>query len=73
MTSATAKPLVVEIVETLKEHGLPRDAYQLGREFDPEALERLLESGGSEIEVRLEVQAIPLLVTPAGTRVCRDE
>lgn len=73
MTSATAEPLVMEIVETLEEHGLPRDAYQLGREFDPEALERLLESGGSEVEVRLEVQGIPLFVTPAGTQVCRDE
>ncbi|AHF99627.1 hypothetical protein HALLA_13350 [Halostagnicola larsenii XH-48] len=73
MTCATADPLVIEIVDTLEEHGLPRDAYQLGREFDPEALERFLESCSEGVEVRLEVRGIPLLVTPAGTRVYRDE
>ncbi|SFS54012.1 hypothetical protein [Halostagnicola kamekurae] len=73
MTSAAAEPLVMEIVDTLEEHGLARDAYQLGTEFDPEALERLLESASSEVAVRLEVQGIPLLVTPTETRVVGDE
>lgn len=73
MTSAAAEPLVMEIVDTLEEYGLARDDYQLGAEFDPEALERLLESASGEVEVRLEVEGIPLVVTPAGIRVVGDE
>ncbi|GAB7020479.1 HalOD1 output domain-containing protein [Halostagnicola bangensis] len=71
--STTTDNLVVDIVRTLEEHGLPRDEYQLGTEFDPEALERLVQSGDQSIEVRLEVQGIPLIVTPDGIRVRRDE
>ncbi|MDJ1431975.1 hypothetical protein [Halostagnicola sp. A-GB9-2] len=71
--TATTDTLVVDIVRTLEEHGLARDAYQLGTEFDPEALERLVCSADQSIEVRLEVQGIPLVVTPDETRVRRDE
>ncbi len=66
------RPLAVEMVHTLEEHGLPRDAYQLASEFDPEALERLLESTDQTIEVRLEVQGIPLIVTSEEIRVLEE-
>ncbi len=49
-----------------------RDAYQLASEFDPEALERLLESTDQTIEVRLEVQGIPLVVTSEEIRVLEE-
>ena len=55
--------LVLEILRTLEKQGIPRDSYQLGREFDPEALARLLETGGDSVEVRLEVQGVSLVAT----------
>ncbi|WP_050051740.1 hypothetical protein [Halostagnicola sp. A56] len=65
--------LVLEIVRTLESHGLPRDAYQLGKEFDPEALARLVESGGDAVEVRLEIHGIPLVVTESAVRIREEE
>ncbi|GAB7019799.1 HalOD1 output domain-containing protein [Halostagnicola bangensis] len=64
--------LAVEMVHTLEDHGLPKDAYQLASEFDPEALERLLESADQSIEVRLEVQGIPLVVTSEEIQVLEE-
>ncbi|MDJ1431106.1 hypothetical protein [Halostagnicola sp. A-GB9-2] len=61
--------LVVDIVRTLEKQGIPRDSYQLASEFDPEALARLIESGGSAVEVRLEVHGVSLVVTNLGARV----
>ncbi|WP_197075876.1 hypothetical protein [Halostagnicola sp. A56] len=71
MTTST-NSLVLEIVRTLENEGVPRDAYQLGREIDPEALARLLESADSAIEVRLEVQGVSLAVTNRGVWVTDD-
>ena len=65
MTTST-NSLVREIVRTLENEGIPRDAYQLGREFDPEALARLLDSAENAIEVRLEAQGVSLAVTNRG-------
>ncbi|SFS44393.1 hypothetical protein [Halostagnicola kamekurae] len=64
--------LVVDIVRTLEKQGIPRDAYQLGREFDPEALARLLETGGDSVEVRLEVRGVSLVATNHGVWVTDD-
>ncbi|WP_197075908.1 hypothetical protein [Halostagnicola sp. A56] len=61
--TAPTDSLVVDIVRTLENEGVPPDSYQLGREFDPEALARLLETGGNSVEVRLEVQGVSLVVT----------
>ncbi|MDJ1431756.1 hypothetical protein [Halostagnicola sp. A-GB9-2] len=61
--------LVVDIVRTLEKQGVPRDSYQLASEFDPEALARLVDSGGRSVEVRLEVQGVSLVVTNLGVRV----
>ncbi len=65
----SADHLVVDIVRTLEDHGLPRDAYQLGREVDPEAVERVVRTGGSNVEVRLLVRGISLAITSDGVRV----
>ncbi|AHF99605.1 hypothetical protein HALLA_13185 [Halostagnicola larsenii XH-48] len=64
--------LVLEIVRTLEKEGVPRDSYQLGTEFDPEALARLLDSADSAIEVRLEVRGVSLAVTSHGVWVTDD-
>ncbi|MDJ1433415.1 hypothetical protein [Halostagnicola sp. A-GB9-2] len=60
--------LVVDIVRTLEKQGIPRDSYQLASEFDPEALARLIDSGGRSVEVRLEVCGVSLIVTNLGVR-----
>ncbi len=65
--------LVVDIVRTLEKQGVPRDTYQLGKEFDPEALARLVTSGGNSVAVHLEVQGVSLLVTNLGVRVTDQE
>ena len=67
--TAPTDSLVVDIVRTLEKEGVPRDAYQLGREFDPEALAQLLETGGDAVEVRLEVRGVSLAVTSHGVWV----
>ncbi|GAB7018023.1 HalOD1 output domain-containing protein [Halostagnicola bangensis] len=72
MTSSTTD-LVVDIVRTLEKQGVPRDSYQVASEFDPEALARLVDSGGSTVEVRLEVQGVSLVVTNLGARVTDEE
>ncbi|SFS68882.1 hypothetical protein [Halostagnicola kamekurae] len=64
--------LVLDIVRTLEKQGVPRDSYQLGREFDPEALARLLETGGDSVEVRLEIRDVSLVVTNLGARVAES-
>ncbi|SFS38857.1 hypothetical protein [Halostagnicola kamekurae] len=61
--------LVVDIVRTLEKQGVPRESYQLARKFDPEALARLLETGGDAVEVRLEIHDVSLLVTKQGVWV----
>ncbi|WP_049954117.1 hypothetical protein [Halostagnicola larsenii] len=63
------RPLLLDIVAVLERHGLPPDAYRLGDEIDPEAVERVLESGGPDTEVRCSVRDVPLVVTPDGPRV----
>lgn len=65
--------LVVDIVRTLEKQGVPRDSYQLASEFDPEALARLIESGGSSVQVHLEVRGVSLVVTNLGVRVTDEE
>ncbi|GAB7017972.1 hypothetical protein JCM18750_08330 [Halostagnicola bangensis] len=65
--------LVVDIVRTLEKQGVPRDSYQLASEFDPEALARLIQSGGEKVEVRLEVRGVSLVVTNLGVRVTDEE
>ncbi len=72
MTVAT-DDLVVDIVRTLEKEGIPRDSYQLAHEFDPEALARLLDSGGRSVQVRLEVRGVSLVVTNLGVRVTDEE
>ncbi|AHG01168.1 hypothetical protein HALLA_18660 [Halostagnicola larsenii XH-48] len=67
--TASTDSLVVDIVRTLEKQGIPRESYQLGREFDPEALARLLDSGGGTVEVRLEVRGVSLVVTKQGVWV----
>ncbi len=69
----SSDPLVVDIVRTLEDHGLPRDEYQLACEFDPEALERLVDSADRTLEVRVTVRGIPLLVTSAGAFVVSEQ
>ncbi|GAB7018405.1 hypothetical protein [Halostagnicola bangensis] len=71
--TAPTDDLVVDIVRTLEKQGVPRDSYQLGSEFDPEALARLIESAGNSVEVRLEVQGVSLVVTNLGARVTGEE
>ena len=71
--TAPTDSLVVDIVRTLEKQGVPRDAYQLGREFNPEALARLLDTGGDAVEVRLEVRGVSLLVTNQGVWVTEED
>ncbi|AHF98671.1 hypothetical protein HALLA_07215 [Halostagnicola larsenii XH-48] len=65
--------MVVDIVRTLEKEGIPRESYQLASEVDPEALARLLDSGGGAVEVRLEVRAVSLVVTSAGVWVTDED
>ncbi len=58
----------VDIVRPLEKQGVPRDSYQPASEFDPEALARLIDSGGRSVEVRLEVRGVSLVVTNLGVR-----
>ncbi|AHG00706.1 hypothetical protein HALLA_05290 [Halostagnicola larsenii XH-48] len=71
--TATTDSLVVDIVRTLEKEGIPRESYQLGREFDPEALARLLETGGDAVEVRLEIHDVSLVVTKQGVWVTDED
>ncbi|AHG00822.1 hypothetical protein HALLA_09375 [Halostagnicola larsenii XH-48] len=71
--TAPTDSLVVDIVRTLEKEGVPRDAYQLGREFDPEALARLLDTGGDAVEVCHEIHGVALLVTKQGIWVAEED
>jgi len=71
--SETSPDLLVEIVETLEVHGLPSDSYQLHDAVDIEALEQLLASSASDVEIRFTVEGIQLAVTHDGVDVLLDE
>ncbi|WP_226008341.1 hypothetical protein [Natrinema salinisoli] len=49
--------LLLGIVTALEEQGLGRDEYQLHRVIDIEALEQLVDSAGTDLEVRFSVGA----------------
>ncbi|MDS0280463.1 hypothetical protein NDI85_22000 [Halomicroarcula sp. S1AR25-4] len=71
--SDTSPDLLVEIVETLKAHGLASESYQLHDAVDVEALEQLLASSTGDVEVRFTVEGIQLAVTHDGVDVLLDE
>ncbi|WP_459884426.1 hypothetical protein [Halostagnicola bangensis] len=50
-----------------------RRSSQLASEFDPEALARLIDSGGRAVEARLEVRDVSLIVTNLGVRVTDED
>jgi len=54
---------LIEIVDALEAHGLPRDSYQLYDSVDVDALERLFASCDSDTEVQFTVDDIRLTVT----------
>lgn len=64
--------LILELVETLEEQGLGPDAYQLYRSVDVEALEQLVASASTEIEIELTVAGIRLSVTAEDVTVISD-
>ncbi len=63
--------LLFEIVEALEEEGLERDAYQLGRMFDVEALEKVIESADmhTKLEIRFSLGQFRVLVTESDVTV----
>ncbi|WP_226479892.1 HalOD1 output domain-containing protein [Natrinema amylolyticum] len=61
--------LLLEIVDALEAQGLDRDAYQLHRVIDIEALEQLVDSASDDLEVRFAVGAFCVLVTRTEVRV----
>lgn len=65
----SSRPLLMDIVAVLERHGLSPDDYRLADEIDPEAIERVIDSGGPETEVRTSIRGVPLVVTPDGPRV----
>jgi len=71
--SATSPDLLVDIIETLEVHGLPRDSYQLHDAVDVEALDRLLASSAGDVEVRFTVEGVQLVVTQDSVDVRLDE
>ncbi|MFD1635410.1 HalOD1 output domain-containing protein (plasmid) [Haloplanus ruber] len=65
--------LLVEIVNTLESQGLASDSYQLYDAVDVEALERILISSSSDVEVRFTVEDIQIVVTKDGATVLLDK
>ena len=65
--------LLVELIETLEGCGIGRDEYQLYDVVDFEALDRLLISADSDIEVRFVVEDILLSVTQEDVCVLLDD
>lgn len=64
-------PVIVDIVEALEELGLKRDEYRLIDYVDPEALQRLMNSG-SPVRIQFTVRDIHVCVTPDGVTARRD-
>ena len=71
--SETSPDLLVDIIETLEVHGLPRDSYQLHDAVAVEALDRLLASSAGDVEVRFTVEGVQLVVTQDSVDVPLDE
>ncbi|WP_256403848.1 HalOD1 output domain-containing protein [Halorubrum salinum] len=67
--SGASSDLLVELVETLEANGLGRDSYQLYDSIDVEALDQLVESSASAIDVRVTVEGIHLSITQDGVEV----
>lgn len=67
--SGVSSDLLVELVETLEANGLARDSYQLYDSVDVEALDQLVESSASAIDVRITVEGIHLSITQDGVDV----
>ena len=63
------RQLLLEIVDTLEEHGLCHDEYQLNQWVDIEALERLIDSADADLEVRFAVAEFQVLVTQSEVQV----
>ncbi|WP_222914497.1 hypothetical protein [Natrinema sp. SYSU A 869] len=61
--------LLLEIVTTLEEQGLSHDEYQFQRVIDIEALEQLVDSAGTNLEVRFSVGEFRLCVTQSNVQV----
>ncbi|WP_226008361.1 hypothetical protein [Natrinema salinisoli] len=61
--------LLLEIVTTLEEQGLNRDEYQLQRVIDIETLEQLVDSAGTDLEVKFSVGEFRLCVTQTDVHV----
>ncbi|PCR90487.1 hypothetical protein [Natrinema ejinorense] len=61
--------LLLEIVDVLEEQGLDRNAYQLHRVIDIEALEQLVDSASDEFEIRFAVGEFCVLVMRTEVRV----
>ncbi|WP_313696143.1 HalOD1 output domain-containing protein [Halorarum halobium] len=65
--------LLVELVEILDAHGLAGDSYQLHDAVDVDALEQLLASSTGDVEIRLTVEGVQLVITHDGVDVLLDE
>lgn len=63
------RAILLEIVDALENQGLDHDAYQLHAVIDVEALERIVDSATTDIEVRFTVNGYRLLVTQTDVQV----
>lgn len=63
------RDLLLEIVEELEGHGLGCDEYRLQHVIDVEALETVVDSGPSDLEIRFSVGEFRLLVSQSSVRV----
>jgi hypothetical protein len=71
--SSSTNDIIVEITETLSACGIDEDEYRLYDAVDVEALEQLLTSSNGDVEVRFEVEGVPLQVTPEGVDILIGE
>lgn len=54
---------LIDIIQTLEDHGVAQDEIRLNDVVDPEALEQLVDSANVEIEVTFTVSNVRLSVT----------
>lgn len=55
--------LLTEIVTVLETHSLDPKTYTLYDYFDPEALEKLVDSADSNLEVQITIEEVQLSIT----------
>ena len=61
--------LLNKIVDVLEEQGVDSETYTLYEYIDPDALEQVVASADSSLEVRLTIEGVRLSITQDGVHV----